>query len=166
MGPIGARSEQSCNLLVGETSLKTMLAAWVCITANMAPANELTWSGTVSSTRSSQLANDISKESELDGQVQETLAYRRAVQQAVLDGDASRLEPFVSWSGADAASSRCYLSSALDGKQPGGCPTPHHRDTSSSINDAQLHVLRLAIEVGSGIVPQQLNQLTIKKRVT
>lgn len=80
--------------------------------------------------------------------------YHTAMRQAVFEGDASRLEPVASTSGADAATVLCYLEPRLDGKQPGGCPTMYFRDMTPTIRDVRQHRLWVALEAGSGIVSQ------------
>ena len=104
--------------------------------------------------------------------------YHDAMQKAVMNGDASDLEKFASTSGADAATVVCYLNPAYDGVQPGGCPTmctllallalaqlrclllvmkvvrADFRDSTATIKDVKKHRLWVALEAGSGIVPQ------------
>ena len=76
------------------------------------------------------------------------------MQKAVFDGDASQLEPLARGSGADAATSLCYLHPYYDGKQPGGCPTMYYRDVTATMQDIKQHTLWVALEAGSGIVSQ------------
>lgn len=80
--------------------------------------------------------------------------YHDAMRKAVENGDASNLESIASTSGADAASVLCYLHPAYDGKQPGGCPTMYFRDMGATIKDVRRHRMWVALEAGSGIVPQ------------
>ena len=60
------------------------------------------------------------------------------MQAAVMDGDASHLEPTASTSGADAATVLCYLDPAFDGRQPAACPTMYFRDMTATIKDLQV----------------------------
>lgn len=48
----------------------------------------------------------------------------------------------------------CYLSASYDGAQPGRCPTLYYRETSSVLHDVRVHEMWVALEAGSGIVPQ------------
>ncbi|KAL3931040.1 MAG: hypothetical protein SGPRY_001289, partial [Prymnesium sp.] len=80
--------------------------------------------------------------------------FHDMMKQAVMSGDASKLEHIASSSGADAATVLCYLHPAFDGKQPGGCPTMYFRDKSATIRDVKKHLLWVALEAGSGIVSQ------------
>ena len=81
-------------------------------------------------------------------------AFHSQMQRAVFDGDASGLEDVASRSGADAASVVCYLHSAYDGLQPGGCPTLYFRDETATIRDVHKYRMWVLLEAGSGIVSQ------------
>lgn len=94
----------------------------------------------------------IAADANIAGQGSNT--YHVAMQRAVREGDASGLEPMARSSGADAATVLCYLHSAFDGKQPGGCPTVYFRDMTAGLKDVRSHQLWVALEAGSGIVSQ------------
>lgn len=80
--------------------------------------------------------------------------YHEAMQRAVMAGDASTVEEVAATSGADAAAMVCYLHPAYDGLQPGGCPTLYYRDKTRVIREVRKHAMWVALEAGSGIVPQ------------
>ena len=100
----------------------------------------------------SSWSNIIESDANLGGQGDPRFIL--AMRRAVLDGDASTLEPIASTSGADAATVVCYLHPAYDGQQPGGCPTLYFRDRTAVIREVGQHTLWVALMAGSGIVAQ------------
>ena len=81
-------------------------------------------------------------------------AYHTQMQAAVFDGNAEGLEGVAITSGADAATSVCFLHPGYDGKQPGACPTMYFRDQTATIRNLTQHELWVALEAGSGIVSE------------
>eukprot|EP00040_Diaphanoeca_grandis_P020945 m.111402 g.111402 ORF g.111402 m.111402 type:complete len:772 (+) comp28119_c0_seq1:329-2644(+) len=125
---------------------------------------ELSWASIIAKVRSMQpqvvysgesygsWAEVIKTNSDIGGQG--FPEYHTVMQNAVLAGDVSAVENTASTSGADAATVLCYLNPFYDGKQPGACPTMYFRDSTAVLQDLSQHQLWVALEAGSGIVPQ------------
>ena len=73
---------------------------------------------------------------------------------AAVEANFTGLEEHASTSGADAAAVLCYLSPALDGKQPGACPSMSSRDTTLTMANVSQYRMWVALEAGSGIWSQ------------
>lgn len=84
--------------------------------------------------------------------------YHTTLQRAVFNGNASDIESTAAMSGADAATMLCYLHEYYDGDVPGGCPSMYFRDQTATIMNVSQHEMFVALEAGSGVMPQHDGQ--------